>query len=153
MPTQNANDIVGDYYVVNTDGKTNMVNNAAETRHFHAKIVWTGKKMMELLNRPNIEKQEPNTLVLNVLWSVLPLVVIGVFIWFFFIRQIKMAGKGALSFGKSKARMLAKEKNKTTFKDVAGVEEARRKRFPNLSSSSRTRRNFKNSAGAFPRAC
>src|SRR3984957_6514067 len=125
VPTQNANDIVGDYYVVNTDGKTNMVNNAAETRHFHAKIVWTGKKMMELLNRPNIEKQEPNTLVLNVLWSVLPLVVIGVFIWFFFIRQIKMAGKGALSFGKSKALMLAKEKNKTTFKDVAGVEEAK----------------------------
>ncbi|MEI7809886.1 MAG: ATP-dependent zinc metalloprotease FtsH, partial [Verrucomicrobiota bacterium] len=37
---------------------------------------------------------------------------------------IKMAGKGALSFGKSKARILAKERNKTTFKDVAGVEEA-----------------------------
>src|SRR5437868_6780129 len=36
-----------------------------------------------------------------------------------------MAGKGALSFGKSKARMLSKEKNKTTFKDVAGVEEAK----------------------------
>ena len=46
------------------------------------------------------------------------------FIWFFFIRQIKMAGKGALSFGKSKARLLAKERNKTTFKDVAGIEEA-----------------------------
>ena len=36
-----------------------------------------------------------------------------------------MAGKGALSFGKSKARMLAKDKNKTTFRDVAGVEEAK----------------------------
>ena len=35
-----------------------------------------------------------------------------------------MAGKGALSFGKSKARMLAKERNKTMFKDVAGIEEA-----------------------------
>jgi cell division protease FtsH len=35
-----------------------------------------------------------------------------------------MAGKGALSFGKSKARLLAKERNKTTFKDVAGIEEA-----------------------------
>ncbi len=35
-----------------------------------------------------------------------------------------MAGKGALSFGKSKARMLAKDRNKTTFKDVAGIEEA-----------------------------
>ncbi len=36
-----------------------------------------------------------------------------------------MAGKGALNFGKSKARMLARDKNKVTFKDVAGVEEAR----------------------------
>lgn len=36
-----------------------------------------------------------------------------------------MAGKGALSFGKSKARMLTKDKNKTTFKDVAGIDEAK----------------------------
>src|SRR5436189_241084 len=50
---------------------------------------------------------------------------IGLLIWFVFIRQIKMAGKGALSFGKSKARLLAKEKNKSTFKDVAGIEEAK----------------------------
>src|SRR5947208_14053461 len=36
-----------------------------------------------------------------------------------------MAGKGALNFGKSKARMLARDKNKITFKHVAGVEEAK----------------------------
>src|SRR5216117_2294689 len=36
-----------------------------------------------------------------------------------------MAGKGALNFGKSKARMLARDKNKITFRDVAGVEEAK----------------------------
>jgi len=40
------------------------------------------------------------------------------------IRQIRSAGRGAMSFGKSKARMLNKEKNKITFKDVAGVDEA-----------------------------
>ena len=45
-------------------------------------------------------------------------------IWFFLIRPMRMAGKGALSFGKSKARLLAKERNKITFKDVAGVDEA-----------------------------
>ena len=45
---------------------------------------------------------------------------IALLFWFFFIRQIKMAGKGALSFGKSKARLLAKDRNKVTFKDVAG---------------------------------
>ena len=62
------------------------------------------------------------------LWSIgyqlLFFVGIGLLFWFFFIRQIKIAGKGALSFGRSKARMLAKDRNKTTFKDVAGIDEA-----------------------------
>ena len=57
-------------------------------------------------------------------WNLLFFLGIALLFWFFFIRQIKLAGKGALSFGKSKARMLAKERNKVTFKDVAGVDEA-----------------------------
>ena len=59
------------------------------------------------------------------LMSAAPLILGGVLIWFIFLRQIKAAGKGALSFGKSKARLLTKDRNKTTFKDVAGVEEAK----------------------------
>ena len=73
---------------------------------------------------PQFEPREPNTMLFSFMLSVLPIIVIAALIWFFFIRQIKMAGKGALSFGKSKARLLAKERNKTTFKDVAGIEEA-----------------------------
>ena len=69
--------------------------------------------------------KHPNTVVQSVILNLLPFVLVGLLIWFVFIRQIKMAGKGALSFGKSKARLLAKEKNKTTFKDVAGIEEAK----------------------------
>ena len=66
-----------------------------------------------------------NTLLMSFLFTLLPFVLIIFFIYFFFIRQIKMAGKGALNFGKSKARMINKDKNKITFKDVAGVEEAK----------------------------
>jgi cell division protease FtsH len=77
-----------------------------------------------LVKLPQFEPREPNTMLLSVMWSILPILVVATLVWFFFIRQIKMAGKGALSFGKSKARLLAKERNKTTFKDVAGVEEA-----------------------------
>ena len=61
---------------------------------------------------------------MNAVWTIGPIIFIALLFWFFFIRQIKMAGKGALSFGKSKARMLSKDRNKTTFKDVAGVDEA-----------------------------
>src|ERR1017187_6593341 len=66
----------------------------------------------------------PNVMLTQLIWGIAPFLILGVLFWFFFIRQIKMAGKGALSFGKSKARILAKDRNKTTFKDVAGVEEA-----------------------------
>jgi cell division protease FtsH len=53
------------------------------------------------------------------------LVVLGGLFYFFVIRQIKTAGKGALSFGKSRARMLNRDKNKVTFKEVAGMAEAK----------------------------
>ncbi|HXR06557.1 MAG TPA: ATP-dependent zinc metalloprotease FtsH [Candidatus Acidoferrum sp.] len=66
-----------------------------------------------------------NNLMVGLLYQLLPIALILGVIYFFIIRQIKMAGKGALSFGKSRARMLNKERNKITFKDVAGVEEAK----------------------------
>ena len=46
-------------------------------------------------------------------------------IWIFFMRQMQSGGGKAMSFGKSKARLLNDTKNKTTFKDVAGVDEAK----------------------------
>lgn len=48
-------------------------------------------------------------------------------VWIYFMRQMQGGGKGggALSFGKSKARMLSEDQVKTTFADVAGVEEAK----------------------------
>ena len=79
----------------------------------------------KLLRSGKFKPQKPNTLLLGILYSLLPFVLFGALVWFFLIRQLKMAGKGALSFGKSKARMLSKEKNRTTFKDVAGVDEAK----------------------------
>ncbi|AMG31103.1 ATP-dependent zinc metalloprotease FtsH [Grimontia hollisae] len=52
------------------------------------------------------------------------LLLIGV--WIFFMRQMQGGGgKGAMSFGKSKARMMSEEQIKTTFNDVAGCDEAK----------------------------
>ncbi len=79
----------------------------------------------KLLASGKFQTIEPNTLLMNVLFSLLPFVLLALLVWFFLIRQIRMAGKGALSFGKSRARMLNREKNRTTFKDVAGIEEAK----------------------------
>jgi cell division protease FtsH len=116
-PQNPLNEVMGKYLKVE--------NGRSIETPFRAKVRLTEKMEEKLYEKyPQIEAKEPNTMLMNVAVSVLPFVIIAALIWFFFIRQIKMAGKGALSFGKSKARLLAKERNKTTFKDVAGIEEA-----------------------------
>jgi cell division protease FtsH len=60
----------------------------------------------------------------NMLISWAPLLVLVGF-WIFFMRQMQSGGNKALSFGKSKAKLLASQQKKVTFKDVAGVDEAK----------------------------
>jgi cell division protease FtsH len=63
-------------------------------------------------------------------WYITFLVTWGPFVlflglWFFLMRQMQMGGNKALSFGKSRARMLTEERKKVMFSDVAGVDEAK----------------------------
>tara|TARA_R110000850_G_scaffold55877_18_gene132083 strand:- start:7572 stop:9632 length:2061 start_codon:yes stop_codon:yes gene_type:complete len=55
----------------------------------------------------------------------MPVFFLLILLYFLFRHQIKAAGKGAMSFGKSKAKLMASDKKKVTFKDVAGIEEAK----------------------------
>ncbi|WP_293678387.1 ATP-dependent metallopeptidase FtsH/Yme1/Tma family protein, partial [uncultured Phenylobacterium sp.] len=62
--------------------------------------------------------------LMGLLLNALPiLLLIGV--WIFFMRQMQGGTRGAMGFGKSKARLLTENKNRVTFDDVAGVEEAK----------------------------
>jgi len=111
--------VTGTFFQTDKDGKTSEVIFNAPNAYF------TQKMLDQLLSPPTkVEVGAPNAALMSVIWGIAPFLILGVLFWFFFIRQIKMAGKGALSFGKSKARMLAKDRNKTTFKEVAGVDEA-----------------------------
>jgi cell division protease FtsH len=61
---------------------------------------------------------------MSVLVSWFPmLVLIGV--WIFFMRQMQAGGGKALSFGKSRARLMSDQSEKVTFEDVAGIDEAK----------------------------
>src|SRR3990172_1044826 len=52
-------------------------------------------------------------------------IILLVGVWIFFMRQTQMGGNKALSFGKSKAKLLTEDRKKVTLADVAGVEEAK----------------------------
>lgn len=75
----------------------------------------------------NITGQAPDTgnnIFLNLLFSLLPVILLGV-LWIVFMRQMQGGSKGAMSFGKSKAKLLTEAHGRVTFKDVAGVDEAK----------------------------
>ncbi len=86
-----------------------------------------GQEVLELLRSANLPYtiQPESNLLATTLVGFLPIALFLLVLYFFFRSQIKMAGKGALNFGKSKARMLSRDKNKVTFRDVAGVDEAK----------------------------
>ena len=110
--------VEGEFLETTKEGKTNKVPFVTPKAYF------SPNRLDQLFATGTVEPSATNAAVMNLVWGVAPFIILGLLFWFFFIRQIKAAGKGALSFGKSKARMLAKDRNKTTFKDVAGVEEA-----------------------------
>ena len=83
-------------------------------------------KAMIAANPPvnvNIRPPQSNVLI-PLLINVGPFVLL-IAVWFFMLRQMQSGGNKALSFGKSRARLLSMQQKKVTFKDVAGVDEAK----------------------------
>ncbi len=87
-------------------------------------------KLIDTLDKYNVNfkagEAKSRSLLLDILISWFPmLLLIGV--WIFFMRQMQGggSGRGAMSFGKSKARLMGEDQIKVTFNDVAGVEEAK----------------------------
>jgi cell division protease FtsH len=116
----------GEIKAVTLHGETAAATDGQSRRY----NVTTPTSQDELLKRleaqkVNITVQSPQGNVwVSALTQVLPfLLLIGV--WVIFLRQMQGAGKGAMGFGKSKARLLTENKNRVTFEDVAGVDEAK----------------------------
>jgi cell division protease FtsH len=94
---------------------------------FHLVVPASNPELLKALDANKVkysfrDAQGANWLMLLVQSS--PLLLIGV-LWFIMIRQMQTGGNKALSFGKSRARLLSMQQKKVTFKDVAGVDEAK----------------------------
>ena len=83
------NEVVGKYYKIEDGRKVEVP--------FRAKVRLAGGLERKLLSLPQFEPREPNTMVFSFLVSVLPIIVIAVLIWFFFIRQIKRIARNSPS--------------------------------------------------------
>ena len=85
-------------------------------------------KVFEILQNnnitPNYERAEKTPFWQQILVSWFPMLLLF-FVFFLFMRQLQAGGGKAMSFGKSKARMMTEANKKFTFKDVAGCDEAK----------------------------
>ncbi len=93
---QALNEVIGKY--------SRDENNAKVEVPFRTKVRMTRGLEDKLLSLPQFQAREPNTLLMSLLWSLLPIVLIAVLIWFFFVRQIKLAGKSGVSVGELNTR-------------------------------------------------
>lgn len=76
-------------------------------------------------NVPNFSVNPPQTFWRNLFAGIIPTLLLIGFFWFFVYRGVQQGGNRVFSFGKSRAKLADKEKSPITFKDVAGVDEAK----------------------------
>ncbi len=132
MAALEAGEIIPDKLIINTDTKEfrGELNSAGAQKYGGEKFSFTGNDDAETLKKleakgitPNYEKGDGNG-VFGFLANWLPLIII-IGLFFFIMRQIQSGGGKAMSFGKSRAKLLTEHKNRVTFKEVAGVDEAK----------------------------
>ncbi|MGB8831627.1 MAG: ATP-dependent zinc metalloprotease FtsH, partial [Candidatus Sulfotelmatobacter sp.] len=126
--SQFLNDVnQGDVHEVTIDGQQ-VHGKARDGSTFHTTVPANYPDMFKTLNDKgvsvNIKDVNSGSWPLQLLGTWAPLILLGA-LWFFMIRQMQTGGNKALSFGKSRARLLSMQQKKVTFKDVAGVEEAK----------------------------
>jgi cell division protease FtsH len=84
-------------------------------------------EMIKILREKRVvinAKKESDTSLFQILINLFPMILL-IGVWLFFMRQMQIGGGKALSFGKSKAKILTKELHHVTFENVAGIEEAK----------------------------
>jgi cell division protease FtsH len=118
-----SNDTTGEYTYTTVRGE-------GQTREAQRKVSFgivgedITKELIDKNVRVSYVPDDQGGLLTSVLVTWLPMVFLLV-VFFFFMRQLQASGGKAMSFGKSKARMLSESQNKVTFADVAGIDEAK----------------------------
>ena len=111
---------------VTIDGST-VSGHFTNNDQFHTTIPANDPEMYPLLMSHGVSvtnKDQNGNYWVSMLVSVAPFALL-LGLWFFLLRQMQSGGNKAMSFGKSRARLLSMQQKKVTFKDVAGVDEAK----------------------------
>ncbi len=121
--------IKGEYRPSITDPTRDGDGETLSGKHFKTRWVGTGDELTGFLEKNRVESFSAESEEKSAFWQQLAVSSLPIFIMliliFFVFRQLQAGGGKALSFGKSKARLQGENQPKVTFKDVAGIDEAK----------------------------
>ena len=123
--------------------------------NFEASGRLTDQRFNELIDGNygvKIKERPAGTVLSSILINIMPVIIILTLLYFLFIRQMRMAGKGAMSFGKSRAKLLHKDNKKVTFADVAGCDEAKEE-VSEIVDFLKNPKKFQSIGGRIPKGC
>ncbi|MBV9156203.1 MAG: ATP-dependent zinc metalloprotease FtsH [Acidobacteriaceae bacterium] len=117
---------VKDVTITGTDAQGTLAEGGVSSQ-FHTVIPPNYPEIYKMMQEKGVKyswKDSTGSGWIGILFNAVPvLILLG--LWFFMMRQMQSGGNKALSFGKSRARLHSSQQKKVTFKDVAGVEEAK----------------------------
>ncbi|MCF7791549.1 MAG: ATP-dependent zinc metalloprotease FtsH [Victivallales bacterium] len=119
--TQNTMTVEGDY----------QPSNSAKDVKYQSRVIYSNSLDRLLRDdttgkyKLDVEVKSKDTWFGNIMYFFMLGILPVVLLYLLFSRQVKSAGKGAMQFGKNKARMISPEQNKIRFDDVAGADEAK----------------------------
>ncbi len=94
-------EVSGTFFETDNEGKRLVKEGMPVEAPFQTQVFLTDERLQELLTKPNFDSKRPNTVLFGLLYSLGPILLIGFFVWFFFIRQIKKTSQNALIFCKT----------------------------------------------------
>ena len=112
-------------WVVITGRTTEPLAANSQNVNFTASGWLTDSNLERLQKSQRFDEPPATTLVASILTQVVPFVIIIGLLYFLFVRQLRQAGRGALNFGKSRAKLLTRDRDRVVFADVAGCDEAK----------------------------
>ena len=114
-------------WVVITGATTtaDLTNDLGKTKYFRAAGRLTDSNLEKLQKSQKFTEVPATTMMSKILVQIIPFILIIGLLYFLFVRQLRQAGRGAMNFGKSRAKLLQRDRDKTTFADVAGCDEAK----------------------------
>ena len=143
--------IEGEYKLNADEQKQAQINGEPNHGRFTTRVLKSEQLTNELRKIPAQVKPRDNWFT-SLLTMVLPILIIAVIIYILFSRQIKMANRNAMQFGKSRARMIMPDDLKVKFADVAGADEAKEE-IQEIVEFLKDPIKFKLLGGKIPRGC